>query len=62
MLEGIADTHALVWFATNQYQKIGARARRLFAAAAKKDGTALITVPAVVLHEISCLLIARKSS
>ena len=33
MLSGVADTHALVWFATKQFKKIGAGARRIFAAA-----------------------------
>jgi PIN domain nuclease of toxin-antitoxin system len=60
MLIGVTDTHALVWFATRQHNKIGLGARRVFAAADRKDGSGLVTVPTAVLHEISCLLIAKK--
>lgn len=60
MRRAVTDTHALVWFATNQHRKIGDDARRIFVAADRKDGTGQVTVPAVVLHEVSCLLIADK--
>jgi PIN domain nuclease of toxin-antitoxin system len=60
MLEGVTDTHALVWFATNQLNKIGDSARRIFTAASRQDGSGIVTVPTTVLHEISCLLIANK--
>jgi PIN domain nuclease of toxin-antitoxin system len=60
MLGGVADTHALVWFATNQPGKLGQNARRIFAAADRKDGSGIVTVPTAVLHEISCLLVANK--
>jgi PIN domain nuclease of toxin-antitoxin system len=60
MLAGVADTHALVWFANNQHNKIGQNARKVFAAADRKDGSGFVTIPTAVLHEISCLLIANK--
>ena len=60
MLGGVADTHSLVWFATSQHRKIGDAARRIFVAADRNDGTGQVIVPTVVLHEISCLLIANK--
>lgn len=60
MLGGVTDTHALVWFANNQHNKLGEGARRIFAAADRKDGSGLVTVPTAVLHEISSLLIANK--
>jgi PIN domain nuclease of toxin-antitoxin system len=60
MLGGVTDTHALVWFATNQLNKLGQAARRIFAAADQKDGSGIVSVPTAVLHEISCLLVANK--
>jgi PIN domain nuclease of toxin-antitoxin system len=60
MLVGIADTHALVWFATRNSRKIGASARKIFEAADRKDGSGFVTVPTVVLHEISSLLIGER--
>jgi len=60
MLAGVTDTHALVWFANNQPDKIGEKARKIFAAADRKDGSGLVMVPTTVLHEISCLLISNK--
>lgn len=60
MLGGVTDTHGLVWFTTGQVNRIGARARRVFVAADRKDGSGLVTVPRTVLHEISCLLITEK--
>jgi PIN domain nuclease of toxin-antitoxin system len=59
MLGGVTDTHALVWFATNQLNKLGQAARRIFAAADQKDGSGIVSVPTAVLHEISCLLVAN---
>ncbi|HWF03978.1 MAG TPA: PIN domain-containing protein [Candidatus Angelobacter sp.] len=60
MLAGVTDTHALIWFANNQRDKIGESARKIFAAADRRDGTGLVVVPSTVLHEISCLLISNK--
>jgi PIN domain nuclease of toxin-antitoxin system len=60
MLGGITDTHALVWFSTGDARKLGRSAREIFEAADRKDGSGLVLVPTVVLHEISSLLIARK--
>lgn len=60
MLAGVTDTHALVWFANNQPDKIGEKARKIFVAADRKDGSGLVMVPTTVLHEISCLLISNK--
>lgn len=60
MLAGVTDTHALVWFATNKHAKIGEKARKYFAAADRKDGSGIVTVPTVVLHEVSSLIIANK--
>ena len=60
MLAGVADTHALVWFANNQHAKIGEGARKIFIAADRKDNSGLVIVPTAVLHEISCLLISNK--
>jgi PIN domain nuclease of toxin-antitoxin system len=60
MLAGVTDTHALVWFANNQHGKIGESARKIFAAADRRDGSGFVTVPTAVLHEISCLLISNK--
>jgi PIN domain nuclease of toxin-antitoxin system len=60
MLAGVTDTHALVWFANNQPDKIGEKARKIFTAADRKDGSGLVMVPTTVLHEISCLLISNK--
>jgi PIN domain nuclease of toxin-antitoxin system len=60
MLAGVTDTHALVWFATGETHKLGDSARRIFEAVDRKDGTGYVTVPTVVLHEISSLLISEK--
>jgi PIN domain nuclease of toxin-antitoxin system len=60
MLSGVADTHALFWFATGKVDKLGASARRIFEAADRKDGSGLVYVPTVVLHEMSSLLIGRQ--
>jgi len=60
MLGAVADTHALVWFATNQHGRLGQAAQKIFTAADRKDGSGLVFVPAVVLHEISNLIIANK--
>jgi PIN domain nuclease of toxin-antitoxin system len=60
MLSGVTDTHALLWHTTGQARKIGRAARRIFENADKKDGSGLVYVPAIVLHEISSLLIKDK--
>jgi PIN domain nuclease of toxin-antitoxin system len=60
MLSGVADTHALVWYASGASNKLGAAARRIFEAADRKDGSGMVIIPTVVLHEISSLLIAEK--
>jgi len=60
MLAGVTDTHALVWFATGETRKLGGSAKRIFEAVDRKDGTGFISVPTVVLHEISSLLIGEK--
>lgn len=60
MLGGVSDTHPLVWFATNQRQKLGGAARRIFEAADRRDGSGLIVIPSIVLHEVSSLLIANR--
>jgi PIN domain nuclease of toxin-antitoxin system len=48
----VADTHAVVWYLTEP-RKLGAAARRAFAAA--DDGRWLCCVPAIALVEISLL-------
>jgi len=60
MLSGVADTHALVWYASGASNKLGVAARRIFEAADRKDGSGMVIIPTVVLHEISSLLIAEK--
>jgi PIN domain nuclease of toxin-antitoxin system len=60
VLSGITDTHALVWFASGASARLGAAARRIFEAADRKDGSGMVVIPTVVLHEISSLLIAEK--
>lgn len=60
MLGGVTDTHPLVWFATGQPQKLGQMARKIFEGADRQVGSALVMIPTVVLHEISCLRIANK--
>ena len=60
MLSGVADTHALVWYATGESRKIGSAAKRVFEGADRKDGSGIVYVPAIVLHEISSLLIGGK--
>jgi PIN domain nuclease of toxin-antitoxin system len=60
MLSGITDTHALVWYASGASNKLGVAARRIFEAADRKDGSGMVIIPTVVLHEISSLLIAEK--
>jgi PIN domain nuclease of toxin-antitoxin system len=60
MLSGVADTHALVWYATGEFRKIGNIARNVFEAADRKDGSGIVYVPTIVLHEISSLLIGGK--
>jgi len=60
MLSGITDTHALVWYASGASNKLGATARRYFEAADREDGSGIVIIPTVVLHEISNLLIAGK--
>jgi PIN domain nuclease of toxin-antitoxin system len=62
MLSGITDTHALVWYASGASNKLGVAARRIFEAADRKDGSGMVIIPTVVLHEISSLLIAEKIS
>lgn len=60
MLAGVSDTHPLLWFATSQHQKLGRTARKIFEAADRKDGSGLIIIPSIVLHEVSSLLIANR--
>lgn len=60
MLSGVADAHALVWYASGASNKLGVAARRIFEAADRKDGSGMVIIPTVVLHEISSLLIAEK--
>ena len=59
MLGGVTDTHALLWFVTGKLEKLGTRARKIFEAADRKDGSGLVTVPAIVLHEISWLITTK---
>jgi PIN domain nuclease of toxin-antitoxin system len=60
MISGVADTHPLIWYATGQLNRIGRSARRIFEAADRKDGSGMVYVPAIVLHEVSSLLIGEK--
>jgi PIN domain nuclease of toxin-antitoxin system len=60
MLSGVADTHALVWYATGEFRKIGNAARSVFEAADRKDGSGIVYAPTIVLHEISSLLIGGR--
>jgi PIN domain nuclease of toxin-antitoxin system len=60
VLGGVADTHALLWFALGQPNKLGHGARRIFEGVDRQDGSALVIVPTVVLHEISSHRIADK--
>lgn len=49
-MQGVTDTHALVWAITGS-KKLGRRARRIFEAADARRGT--IYVPSIVLAELS---------
>lgn len=60
MLSGVTDTHPLVWFLAGNARKLGAAALRVFEAADRKDGSALVIVPVMVLHEISSLEIGGR--
>jgi PIN domain nuclease of toxin-antitoxin system len=59
-LGAITDTHPLIWYAIGQPRKLGGRARKIFEAADRRDGSGLVLIPTVVLHEVSNLLIAEK--
>ncbi len=54
----LADTHALVWVLTNQKRRLGARARKAFAAADK--GQAVVRFSVVTLLELDWLEAAGK--
>ncbi len=54
----LADTHALVWVLTNQKRRLGARARKAFAAADK--GQAVVRFSVVTLLELNWLEAAGK--
>ena len=55
MIAAVTDTHALLWFASGQREKLGSKARRVFESAEAGDGSGLIAIPSVVLAE--CLFI-----
>lgn len=54
----VADTHALVWYATGAHRKLGRNARRLFERA--DAGRAAIHVPTIVLVEVAELVRAGR--
>lgn len=54
----VADTHALVWVLTNQKRRLGAQARKAFAAA--EQGKALVRFSVVSLLELDWLEAAGK--
>ena len=47
----VTDTHALIWWVTDQPKRLGRRARAFFAAV--DAGRAVVCVPAVALVELS---------
>ena len=49
----VADTHALVWYLSGQFQRLSRRARHAFAEA--EAGRWTVRVPAVVLMEVVLL-------
>jgi PIN domain nuclease of toxin-antitoxin system len=57
MFLAVSDTHPLLDYSTGKQNRLGTKALRLFENADKKDGSALIYIPSIVLVE--CFLIIQ---